>query len=139
MEQYLAEHHLSPTTEEQAPLSPIDGRLLEHGLKRRIGVTVPEYAIIPYVLAGTDLVFTTGRPFAEHLAQMMPFSVLQAPQEFVSMDFYLLWHDCKHHSDAHAWLRQIMRKVAAQLRSTDILSAGNGRMWMPDAPQASLN
>ncbi len=116
---YLQERHLSPTSEKVAHLSPIDGRLIELGLKRRIVASVPEYAIAPHVLAQSDLVFTTGRPFAEQMAQSLPFAVLDAPPELGRMKFYMLWHDCRHHSPAHAWLRQVLRSIAAELRFID--------------------
>lgn len=119
MEEYLREGHISPTTSEQAQFSPIDGRLMTLGLSRKIKVCVPEYAISPYVLAQSDLLFTTGRPFAEQIAQTFPFAVVDAPAEFGPMQFYLLWHDCKHDSAAHVWLRQMIRQVASGVRRVD--------------------
>lgn len=119
MADYLQEKHFSPTSDKQANLSPIDGRLIELGLRRHVHVSVSEYAIAPYVLARSDLVFTTGRPFAEQIAQSFPFAVLDAPEELGHMKFYLLWHDCKHHSAAHAWLRRMIKSIAAEIRGID--------------------
>ncbi len=119
LEDYLREGHISPTSSEQAQFSPIDGRLVTLGLSRKIKVCVPEYAISPYVLAQSDLLFTTGRPFAEQIAQTFPFAVVDAPAEFGPMQFYLLWHDCKHDSAAHIWLRQMIRQVASGIRRVD--------------------
>lgn len=119
LEDYLREGHISPTSSEQAQFSPIDGRLMTLGLSRKIKVCVPEYAISPYVLAQSDLLFTTGRPFAEQIAQTFPFAVVDAPAEFGPMQFYLLWHDCKHESAAHIWLRQMIRQVASGIRRVD--------------------
>lgn len=116
MARYLSEDHLSPTSDQRLQVSPIDGRLLELGLKRRITATVPEYAIVPHVLDQSDLVFTTGAPFAEEIARDGRFTLLDAPPELGRMDFYLLWHEAKHHSPAHAWLRQLLKGIAAELR-----------------------
>ena len=123
MEQYLSFDHISPSPEEVALLSPIDGRLLELGLSRRIAVSVPEYSIVPYVLAQTDLIFTTGRPFAEQLAQTMPFAVIDAPPELGTMDFYMLWHERNHRAAPHRWLRESLRGVSAELQQ---LAFGHG-------------
>ncbi|RAX41331.1 LysR family transcriptional regulator [Rhizobium tropici] len=117
LEEYLKESHLSPTSDRDAHISPIDGRLIELGLKRRIRATVPEYAIAPYVLAQSDLVFTTGYHFAEQVAQTFPFAVLDAPPELGEMHFYMLWHDCKHHSPDQVWLRRMIKSVAASMRA----------------------
>jgi DNA-binding transcriptional LysR family regulator len=123
MDTYLALDHISPSSQESLLLSPIDGRLLELGLSRRVAVSVPEYAIVPYVLAQTDLIFTTGRPFAEQLAQMMPFSVIDAPPELGTMDFYMLWHERNHRAASHRWLRDTLRHVATDLKC---LAFGHG-------------
>ncbi len=120
MEDFLEEKHLSPSSDKRAQLSPIDGRLIELGLKRNIAVSVPEYAITPYVLMQSDTIFTTGRIFAEQIAQSFPLVVLEAPHELGQMQFYLLWHDCKHQSPDHVWLRQTIKSVAANIRSCDL-------------------
>lgn len=126
MDRYLAEAHLSPTSDQRLQMSPIDGRLLELGLRRRITATVPEYAIVPHVLDQSDLVFTTGAPFAEELARDGRFVLLDAPKEFGQMHFYLLWHDAKHYSPAHLWLRHLVKDIAAELKAAEFsgLSAG---------------
>lgn len=116
MHRYLAERHLSPSADVMKQYSPIDGRLMELGLSRHIAASVPEYAIVPHMLAGSDLVFTTGAPFAEQIADMGDFAVIDAPAEFGRMDFYLLWHDCKHHSPAHIWFRHLVKAAVANLR-----------------------
>lgn len=121
---YLRQRHISPTPVQSAALSPIDGRLLELGLSRRIAATTPEYALVPPIIIESDLMFTTGRPFAEHYAQMFPFAVLDAPAELSGMDFYMLWHECKHASPSHAWLRRVLRGVAADCRRIDCRTAG---------------
>ena len=96
LEDYLALDHLSPTPQASAHVSPIDGRLAQLGLKRRIRVSVPEFTVVPYVLAVNDLVFTSGRSFIEHLASIFPFAVLEAPPELGAMRFYMLWHERSH-------------------------------------------
>ena len=117
METYLTLSHLSPSPVAHAPFSPIDGRLRELHLKRRVAVTVPEYTVAPSVLARTDLVFTTGRPFAEHLASSMNFKLLGAPPELGRMAFYMLWHERSHESECSRWLRRLVREVAASVEN----------------------
>ncbi|WP_370676315.1 LysR family transcriptional regulator [Pleomorphomonas sp. PLEO] len=118
MDRYLAERHLSPSADVMKQYSPIDGRLMELGLNRHIAASVPEYAIVPHMLAGSDLIFTTGAPFAEQMAETGNFAVIDAPVEFGCMDFYLLWHDCKHHSPAHIWFRHLVKAAVADLKGS---------------------
>jgi len=117
MAEFLELDHISPSPPEAAGLSPIDGRLRELGLSRHIAASVPEFALAPYVISQTDLVFTTCRPFAELVAQMMPLAVFDAPAELGSMTFQLLWHERVHKDPANLWLRRTIRALGAEMKS----------------------
>ena len=119
LQTYLAQSHISPTPPSISQWSPISGRLAQLNLRRRIAVTVPEYFMIPYILALDDLVLTTARPFADHFASFMPFAILEAPQELGSMKFSMLWHERTHTSTFEHWLRDIVRKVAKEIWIAD--------------------
>lgn len=103
---YLNLQHLAPFPSSSRDLGPVDGVLAKTGYKRRIAATVPEFNLVPWVLLDTDLVFTTGRRFAEHYAQQLPLTVRPAPAEFPPMRFYQLWHERNHTSASNLWLRQ---------------------------------
>jgi DNA-binding transcriptional LysR family regulator len=117
LEHYLSLEHLSPTPQASAHLSPIDGRLAQLGLKRRIRVSVPEFSVVPYVLTANDLVFTSGRSFIEHLASIFPFAVLDAPPELGAMRFYMLWHERSHRAGYGRWLRTLIRRVVKEMEA----------------------
>ena len=123
LEAFLEADHLSPTPLSESALSPIDGSLAEIGATRRIAVSVPEYTMVPYVLARTGLVFTTGRLFAEHLASMFPLAITRAPPELGRMRFYMLWHERSHKSGLSRWLRATVRRVAADLYAPRMAAA----------------
>jgi DNA-binding transcriptional LysR family regulator len=135
MDEYLQLDHISPSGGDSTRLSPIDGRLAELNLRRRNVSLVPEYGIIPYVLAQTDLVFTTGRPFAEHLASMMPFSVIEAPPEFGQLHLYMLWHDRSHRAPAHRWLRDLIRGAADEFKAIET----SGHTVRPRRPAVAVS
>lgn len=117
LDTYLAADHISPTPGSSGAFSPIDGRLSQIGIRRNIAVSVPEYAMIPAIIAGTDLVFTTARPYAEHMVATDPdqqLTVIDGPAEFDRMNLYLLWHERNQTSSAHKWLRNIIRHSAKE-------------------------
>jgi DNA-binding transcriptional LysR family regulator len=58
------------------------------------------------VLANTDLVFTTGRRFAEPFTKLLPIAIVPAPLQFPPLRFYQLWHERTHASKAARWLRE---------------------------------
>jgi DNA-binding transcriptional LysR family regulator len=115
---YLAADHLSPTPPASASVSPIDGRLGQLHRPRRVAVTVPEYGVVPLVLASSDLVFTTGRPLADSMAALTPLVVIDAPRELGAMAFYMLWHDRQHHAPYGRWLRGVVRRATAEIRAS---------------------
>ena len=117
LDDYMRLDHLSPTPASRASLSPIDGRLAQLRLTRRIAVTVPEYTLAPKLLAHSDLVFTTGRTLAEQLASDMPLALLEAPPELGRMQVYMLWHERSQHSGFGRWLRGLVRGVADEIRA----------------------
>lgn len=113
---YLDQSHISPTPASIEQWSPIDGRLAQLNLHRRIVVSVPEYFMIPYVLTKADLILTTARPFAEHVAAFMPpFSIIGAPPELGTMKFCMLWHERAHNSAFERWFRNLVRTVAREV------------------------
>ncbi|MCQ1836251.1 LysR family transcriptional regulator [Neorhizobium galegae] len=121
LEDYLDADHVSPTPGSNAVYSPIDGRLAQLGMRRHIAMSVPEYALIPAILAETDLIFTTARPYAEYIVANAPTDHLQlveAPREFDQMNLYLLWHERAHNSGANRWLRNVIRTVARRFDQT---------------------
>nr|WP_272212475.1 hypothetical protein [Marinicella sp. W31]MDC2878393.1 hypothetical protein [Marinicella sp. W31] len=76
---------------------------------------MPEYALVPPVIARTDLIFTTARPYAEFVVDRYPdydLRVVSAPREFGNMRLYLLWHERAHKSPANRWVRNLIRDVS---------------------------
>jgi DNA-binding transcriptional LysR family regulator len=116
LENYLTLRHLAPHPSSLRDAGPIDGELARGGYRRIVHATVPEFNLVPYVLAETDLVFTTGRRFAEHHARHLPIEVVPAPSFFPAMHFHQLWHDRTHFSPAIRWLRSLVMRA---VRETD--------------------
>jgi DNA-binding transcriptional LysR family regulator len=115
MEEYLSLDHLSPSSSAAVLGSPIDGRLLDLGYKRNVMITVPEFSLARYIVPGSNLVFTTVRPYAVELASNLPVKVLDAPPELGRMSAFQFWHEKSHHSAFSKWLRGTVRSVADRL------------------------
>lgn len=113
--QYLALNHLAPHPSSMRELGVIDSELAKIGYRRNVVATVPEFNLAPYVLTQTDLVFTTGRLFAEHYARLLPLRIVAAPAEMTPMTFYQLWHERSQMSASNRWLRQQIAEVAKRV------------------------
>lgn len=113
--EYMRHDHVSPTPIANAAYSPIDAPLAQMGLRRRVAVTVPEYAQIPELLRRTDLVFSTAKPYADYIAETVgngELRVVPAPPEFGEMHLYMQWHERAHNSAPSRWLRGLIRREA---------------------------
>jgi len=111
-EDYLAARHLAPTPYAGGVRGAIDEHLHRLGLRRDIRMALPYFHVAPYVVAQTDLLFTTGRRFAAPFARILPLRVLNAPLDFPPLGFYQLWHERTHASSACRWLRSKITALA---------------------------
>jgi DNA-binding transcriptional LysR family regulator len=117
VEQYLAAEHVAPPALHPGALGIIDEHLAAQNLRRHIVVRNPHFAQLPYMVAGSLLVLTTGRRFCERYAQQLRVKIVRCPVAFPAMNYYQLWHDLTHHSAASRWLREQVREVVRNLQT----------------------
>ncbi len=116
--QYLEAEHVAPPSLHPGGIGVIDEHLALQGLKRNIVVRNPHFAQLPYIVAGSLLVLTTGRRFCERYAQQLRVKIIRCPVTFPPMNYYQLWHDLTQHSAASRWLREQVREVVRRLQQT---------------------
>ena len=112
---YLQLDHVAPEPFLSNTPGPVDGALAQLGVKRHIAVTVPEFGLASYLVADSDLVFTSSSHYGQHYADLLGLLSVDAPAELEPMRFYLLWHDCAQLDPASVWLRQQIAWVAGEL------------------------
>ena len=103
---YRAAQHIAPVRYAGGVRGSIDGHLASLGMERMHRVSLAYFSLVPLVLEQTDLVFTTGRRFAESCARIAPLKIVKAPLNFPPMKFYQLWHERTHDAVAAKWLRE---------------------------------
>jgi DNA-binding transcriptional LysR family regulator len=106
---------LVPTPYSVGQRGAIDVHLARERIKRNATVTMPYFSLAPYVLAESDLVFTTTRRFAEHYIRFLPLKMVRVALDFPTMQYYQLWHERSHHSDEIRWLRGLIAAAAESL------------------------
>ncbi len=112
LEEYLSLRHLSPSAASVVAGAPIDGQLLDLGLRRNVAVSLPEYALARQILLGSDLVFTTALPYARDMVDAHPLVMVGAPSELGRIGTFMFWHEKSHHSAFARWLRQNVKAAA---------------------------
>lgn len=100
--------HIVPTPYSMTQRGMIDTVLTSLRVQREECVEVQSFMLAPYLLPGTDLVFTTTRHFARYYAGLLPLVIAESPIDFPPMRFYQLWHARNHHAPSHQWLRHLL-------------------------------
>jgi len=86
-----------------------DVALAEHGLERRVVLSVPHFLFLRSVLESTDLVAMLPERL---LGNSGTLQVVDAPLEVPGYEMAMLWHERSHRDPAHQWLReQIVKAV----------------------------
>jgi DNA-binding transcriptional LysR family regulator len=112
VERYIRSEHVAPMPVSQGTSGMVDDYLLSQNLQRSVNVYCPYFSLIPEMVADSLLVLTTGRRFCSRFVQSLPVEIITCPVKFPPMTYYTLWHDRVHHSDAHKWLRALVKQVA---------------------------
>jgi DNA-binding transcriptional LysR family regulator len=115
LERYLEAEHVAPTALHAGARGVIDDHLAQLGKTRRIAVRSPHFALVPLMLAQTQLVLTTGRLFCQRYLDLLPLRIVRCPVNFPAMTYYQLWHDVSHNAASLRWLRETVRDVARGL------------------------
>lgn len=105
---YLASSHIAPSDYAVLHRGVVETYLQQMNLARLRQVEVGYFSMAPYLLAGTDLVFTVTNRFAQHFASILPLTILHSPIAYPRVRFYQLWHQRMQHAPSHRWLRGLV-------------------------------
>lgn len=91
----------------------IDRALEEIGMKRRIALTVNQFALAPVIVVKSDLIATLTRRAIrrsglENKLHLAPLPIALAPTLV-----RLIWHERNERDPSHKWLRQEIAEIAA--------------------------
>lgn len=87
------------------------------GIERRVACSVPGFANVGAIVAGTSLVATLPERIARHLESMHP-TLRHAPLPF-ELEVYpleMIWRKSDEHDAGHRWLRDRVKAIAAAKR-----------------------
>jgi DNA-binding transcriptional LysR family regulator len=121
VDEYLAASHIAPADYAIAQRGVVETHLSAIKVQRERRVVISYFSMAPYLLVGTDLVFTVTRHFAEHFVNFLPLTIVESPIAYPQIQFYQLWHERAHHSPMHRWLRQTVGSMRAQSRRPTLI------------------
>ncbi|WP_020495707.1 LysR family transcriptional regulator [Sciscionella marina] len=95
---------------------PLDDRLQQHSLTRRVTSVVPNYAAAALLALQPDLISIVPRVLAEHLVERgMPLRWHEFPVPLPQVDVDLRWHRRLDEDPASQWLRNHVRAAIKPL------------------------
>ena len=98
------------------PGSFVDDALAAVGRVRRVALAVPHFLVVPYIIAGSDLVATLATRLAAQFAEGFGLVTMPPPLALPRFEIALAWHERSHHDAPHRWLREQLLAVASEVR-----------------------
>ena len=93
----------------------VDEALDKLGLRRTVALTTPRFLTVPHLVAQAPVIVTMGARLATRFSAELGLSLSPPPVELSEMPVTLLWHASYDHDPAHAWLRNQVAQLAAEL------------------------
>ena len=85
------------------------------GLRRSVALTTPRFLTVPSLVARAPVIVTMQARLARLFATELGLSLSPLPVELSEVTVSLLWHASYDHDPAHAWLRELVSELAAEL------------------------
>jgi DNA-binding transcriptional LysR family regulator len=114
LDDYLRLPHVL-TSLRPGELGVVDDALEKLGLRRTVVLTTPRFLAVPSLVARAPVVVTMHARLARFFAAELGLSLSTPPVELQDVAVSLLWHASYDHDPAHAWLRQIIVRLVAEL------------------------
>jgi len=114
---YLAAQHVvvSPLGEANA----LDTLLEQKGMFREVRMVAQHYFAACQIVAGSDLLLTVPRAYAEHLAPLLPMALQPLPIRIKAIPILAYWHDAKDDDPAHSWFRErLVNSITGAMQAT---------------------
>lgn len=89
----------------------IDQQLEPHRIVRKVGLVVPEFLALPFVIPRSELVATLPARVARRFAEFLPLRMMDPPVPFEAYEIFMLWHERAHIDPANLWLRNVVVRL----------------------------
>ncbi|WP_433170909.1 LysR family transcriptional regulator [Actinoallomurus sp. CA-150999] len=95
--------------------TPADRQLETLGIVPKVQVSTPGFSVLPFLVAGTDLVALVPERLADRYAVFTRCVAVPTPFPDVPLVEAMYWHHNRHTDPGHRWLREIVGRVGTAL------------------------
>jgi DNA-binding transcriptional LysR family regulator len=86
----------------------MEEELRRHGFKGTTRLMVPQFMVLPLVIASSDLLVIMPSRLARAFSRLVPIKILRPPVPLKPYDIRIFWHERFHHDPANRWLRRAL-------------------------------
>jgi DNA-binding transcriptional LysR family regulator len=93
----------------------VDDALEKLGLHRSVALTTQRFLTVPSLVSHAPVIVTMGSRLARRFSAELGLSISPPPVDLDEVTVSLLWHASYDHDPAHAWLRDQLAELVAEL------------------------
>jgi DNA-binding transcriptional LysR family regulator len=86
----------------------VEEELKKQGLAAAPRLTVPQFMVLPLVIANSDLLVIMPSRLAKAFSLLVSIKILRTPVPLRPYDIKVYWHERFHHDSANRWLRRAL-------------------------------
>jgi DNA-binding transcriptional LysR family regulator len=86
----------------------VEAELKRQGLMATPRLTVPQFMVLPLVIANSDFLVIMPSRLAKAFAQLVSIRILRPPVMLKPYDIKIYWHDRFHQDPANRWFRRVL-------------------------------
>jgi len=89
----------------------VEAELRKAGLVSVTRLTVPQFMVLPLVIASSDLLVIMPSRLARAFAQLVSIKILKPPAALKPYDIKIYWHERFHQDPANRWFRRVLMQL----------------------------
>ncbi|HZP77585.1 MAG TPA: LysR family transcriptional regulator [Pseudolabrys sp.] len=89
----------------------MQAELRKHGVGGHTRLIVPQFMVLPMVIAHSDLLVIMPSRLAQAFAELAPIKILKPPLPLKPYDIKMFWHERFHKDPAVAWFRRTLAQL----------------------------
>lgn len=89
----------------------VEKTLARHRIRRTIRLAVPQFMVLPLLIAKSDLLVVLPGRLGEAFAALVPLKLLPPPVPLPAYEINVYWHERMHRDPANRWLRQAFMRL----------------------------
>lgn len=113
LDRYLSLSHISVRGSNESQ-GAIEQQLERLGHQRRVEVVVPNFLVVPMLLAKTDLVATEAERLATAFSGLLRLATRDAPFDCPAIEISQIWHARSERDAGHRWLRELIASLMTE-------------------------